>query len=290
MAHGLPTMIVVVAAALMAPVVHAQAREEARALVATQVLEELRKQHDQYIPDRLLERAYGIAVIPEVKKLALGVGGRFGRGVIVVRDKDGRFSNPIFVSLAGGSFGWQIGAQETDVVLVFTTRRGIEGITGGKLTLGADASVAAGPLGRDASAATDANFSAEIYSYSRSRGLFAGVALDGSVLTIDRRADRQFYGERNVEASDIISGSVKKDSETVRRLLAAVAVGTRSNGAASDTNAPAAATPTAGTAKVKAAGAASAAGAAEAASAPAAASDAKTYPMEDTKPGQEPPK
>jgi lipid-binding SYLF domain-containing protein len=271
----LALLVLTAAPFVYAPLAQAQAREEGRALLATQVLEELRAQRDQYIPDLLLERAYGIAVIPEVKKVAFGVGGRFGRGVLVVRDKQGRWANPVFVSLTGGSIGWQVGAQETDIVLVFTTRRGIEGISDGKLTLGADASVAAGPVGRAASAATDANFSAEIYSYSRNRGLFAGVALDGTAITIENRANRAFYGVKNVQPSDILSGSVTKDSETVRRLLAAVS-GSSSRGTAA--TAPAPATPTVAPA------------AAPAASVPAAGTEARSYPMEDAKPGREPPK
>src|SRR5690606_13132100 len=141
---------------------HAQAREEGRLLMASEVLEELRNARDQAIPDRLLERAYGIAIVPNVTKVAFVLGRRRGQGVLVVRDKDGRFTNPVFISLTGGSVGWQAGIQQTDVVLVFTTRRGIEGITDGKLTLGADASVAAGPVGRQATAATDHSFTAEV--------------------------------------------------------------------------------------------------------------------------------
>lgn len=274
MSRSLLALLLIVAA----PLAHAQAREEGRALLATQVLEELRAQRDQYIPDFLLERAYGIAVIPEVKKGAFGIGARFGRGVLVVRGKDGRFANPVFVSLTGGSFGWQIGIQETDVVLVFTTRKGIEGISDGKLTLGADASVAAGPIGRTASAATDANFSAEIYSYSRSRGLFAGVALDGTAITIDNRANRNFYGNKTLQASDVLSGSVTKDSETVRRLLAALAISGARDGAAAASGAAAPAET--GTTS----------GPAAAPAAPAAGTEARSYPMEDAKPGQEPPK
>ena len=95
--------------------------------------------------------------------------------MLVVRDKQGRFTNPVFITMTGGSFGWQWGVQQTDIVLVFTTPRGVEGINGGKVTLGADASVAAGPVGRQASAATDAAFKAEVYSYSRNRGVFAGI-------------------------------------------------------------------------------------------------------------------
>jgi lipid-binding SYLF domain-containing protein len=250
----------------------AQAREEARIIVATQVLEESRAARDEFIPDRLLERAYGIAIIPEAKKAAFGVGVRDGRGVLVVRDRQGRFTSPVFLRLTGGSIGWQIGAQETDIILVFTTRASIEGITGGKITLGGDASVAAGPVGRQATAATDVTFSAEVYSYSRSRGLFAGLALDGSVLRIDNKANSAFYRKR-VLASDVLSGNVTSNSESVQRLLRAVAASTHTTSAAgSPTDAPATTR------------------AAPAAPAPAPAAGTKTFPMEDPKPGEEPPK
>ncbi len=259
--------------ALPAPAA-AQGRPEARVIISTQVMEELRGQRDQYVPDLLLDRAFGIAIVPEVKKGAFGLGFRGGKGVLLVRDKTGRFSNPVFISLAGGSFGWQIGVQSTDLVLVFTTRSGVEGITDGKLTLGADASVAAGPVGRSASAATDATFTgAEIYSYSRSSGIFAGVALDGTVISIDKKANADFYGQRRVGAGDIISGSVTKDNESVRRLMASVATAgaNRATGGSPATSSavPAASTP---------------------APAPAGSAEAKAFPMEDSAPGQEPPK
>jgi lipid-binding SYLF domain-containing protein len=259
--------------ALPAPAA-AQGRPEARVIISTQVMEELRGQRDQYVPDLLLDRAFGIAIVPEVKKGAFGLGFRGGKGVLLVRDKTGRFSNPVFISLAGGSFGWQIGVQSTDLVLVFTTRSGVEGITDGKLTLGADASVAAGPVGRSASAATDATFTgAEIYSYSRSSGIFAGVALDGTVISIDKKANADFYGQRRVGAGDIISGSVTKDNESVRRLMASVATAgaSRATGGSPATSSavPAASTP---------------------APAPAGSAEAKAFPMEDSAPGQEPPK
>jgi lipid-binding SYLF domain-containing protein len=143
-----------------------------------------------------------------------------------VRDKSGRFSNPAFVTMTGGSFGWQWGVQQTDIVLVFTTPKGIEGINGGKLTLGADASVAAGPVGRQASAATDPTFRAEVYSYSRSRGVFAGLALDGSVISMDDKANAAFYKKPGVAAGDILAGNVTSDDEAVRRFMAAVATST----------------------------------------------------------------
>jgi lipid-binding SYLF domain-containing protein len=202
----------------------AQAREEGRVLLATEVMEQLRAQRDQYIPDLLLQRAYGIAVIPEVKKGAFGVGLRAGKGVLLVRDRDGRFSHPVF---------------------------------------GGDASVAAGPVGRSASAATDASFRAEIYSYSRSSGIFAGLALDGTALTIDRKANARFYGQRRVEAGDITNGSVRRDTDAVRRLLSSVAT---VSGTAAAPAAPPPPPP------------------------PPPAPGAQTFPMEDAAPGQEPPK
>lgn len=195
--------------------------------MASQVLEELRTSRDQYIPDRLLERAYAIAIIPDMTKIAFFAGGRRGHGVLVVRDKDGRFTSPLFITMTGGSFGWQWGVQSTDIMLVFTTRKGVEGITGGKVTLGADASVAAGPVGRSASASTDTSFKSEVYSYSRSRGVFAGLALDGTALTIDDDANDAFYGKSDVLASEIIAGNVKSNDDSARRFLAAVNSGTQ---------------------------------------------------------------
>jgi lipid-binding SYLF domain-containing protein len=187
---------------------HAGAREEGRLLTATEVLEEVEGMPDQRLPDALLARAYGIAVIPDVTKVAFIFGGRHGNGVLVVRDSlNSPWSNPVFVSLTGGSWGFQAGAQSSDIILVFTTKTGIEGIAGGKMTLGADASVATGPVGRQGSAATDMQFNAEIYSYARTRGLFGGIALDGSVIAIDRSANASLYGKAGVSATDIISGA-----------------------------------------------------------------------------------
>jgi lipid-binding SYLF domain-containing protein len=255
----------------------AGAREEARLIEASGVLEELRNQRDDYIPDRLLARAYGVAVIPNVIKVAAVVGGRRGSGVLVVRDDSGKFSDPVMVSITGGNVGWQIGVQSTDIVLVFTTRKGVEDITDGKLTLGADASVAAGPVGRAASAATDQNFTAEVYSYSRNSGLFAGVALDGSIISIDSRANRRLYGKK-APATDIIAGRVSTDIEAANRFERAILASTGS----------AAATP--------AAPATNAASSTPTESVPPPASDttapqgAETFPLEDNQPGSEPPR
>jgi lipid-binding SYLF domain-containing protein len=254
----------------------AQEREDTRLRVAAEVLDELRTQRDQQIPERLLQRAYGVAVIPSVTKLAFFLGGRRGSGVLTVRDAQGRFGNPIFVNLTGGSVGWQFGAQETDVVLVFTTRRGIEGIAGGKVTLGAGASVAAGPVGRQAEAA--AGTSAEVYSYSRARGLFAGVALDGTALTMDNKGNSTFYGRSGVLPSEIMSGAVTTSSENARKFLAALTVSTGEN-------APGKAT---ATAAAPAGAAPASTPPASAPPAPAAGGEVKTFPMEDPAPGKEP--
>jgi lipid-binding SYLF domain-containing protein len=264
--------------------VHAQAREEGRLLMATEVLDEIRAQRDSAIPDRLLDRAYGIVVVPSVTKLAFIGGGRWGKGAMVVRDKDGRFTNPIFVTLAGASVGWQWGGSSTDIVLVFTTKAGIEGITGGKLTLGADAAVAAGPVGRTASAATDQNFAAEVYSYSRSRGLFAGVALDGTSISVDRKANGNFYKKKGVMASEIINGTVTSDDETARRFLASVTTSTNGSGTAPTHTASAAPSSTGDSAS---SGSATPAGPAAGPHANSP-SGARTFPMEDPAPGQEP--
>jgi lipid-binding SYLF domain-containing protein len=187
----------------------AQSREEQRIDTIVQVLAETQAMPDQQIPDWLLQRAQGIAVIPEVLKVGLGIGGRGGRGVLLVRQPDGAWSNPSFITLAGGSFGWQAGVQSSDIVLVFTTRKGIEGITGGKFTLGADASVAVGPVGRQVSGATDVTLDAEVYSYSRAKGLFGGIAIDGTVISIDHRANAAYYGRAGVLASEIFAGKVQ---------------------------------------------------------------------------------
>jgi len=266
--------------------VHAQAREEGRVLIASQVLEDLRGVRDQGIPDRLLERAYGIAIIPDLTKLAFFAGGRRGHGVLVVRDKQGRFTNPVFITMTGGSFGWQWGVQLTDIVLVFTTPKGIEGINGGKVTLGADASVAAGPVGRQASASTDAAFKAEIYPYSRSRGVFAGLALDGTVITIDDKADAAFYKKPGVAAGDILAGTVTSDDESVHRLMAAVATST----SVPERTASVAAAPAIGTPAAPAAPAAPVAPAAPATPAPTpgASGGAQSFPLSDPHPGREP--
>jgi lipid-binding SYLF domain-containing protein len=242
-------------------------REEARVLTATQVVEEMQRMPDQFAPDWLLARAYGIAVIPNVIKVGFIGAGRRGQGLLVVRDQSGKWSNPAFVSLTGGSFGWQVGVQSTDIILVFTTRNSVDGITDGKVTLGADASVAAGPVGRQASGGTDINFKAEVYSYSRTRGLFAGIAIDGSAITIDRKSNASYYQKKGVSVADIFAASAPLPPESGRRFVAALVGVSGSNSAVKD---------------------ASAAQTAPAPEQQPAGSDLKTYPMEEPKPAAQP--
>ena len=150
------------------------------------------------IPASLLANAQGIVIIPDLVKGGFVLGVRHGRGIVMVRDERGFWRPPSFVTLTGGSVGWQIGLQVTDIVLVFKTRSSVQGLLRGKFTIGADAAAAAGPVGREAAAATDTQLLAEIFTWSRSRGLFAGVSLDGSALQIDQAANAAFYNGANV--------------------------------------------------------------------------------------------
>ena len=200
------TVLVVMALFLALPAA-AATREERRVADAADVLDQLLRIPERTIPPALLARAYAVAVIPNVVKVGFGIGARRGRGIIVVRQDDSSWSNPAFITMTGGSIGWQVGAQSTDVILVFRTRRGVENMANGKLTLGADASVAAGPVGRHTGIATDIRFQAEVVSYSRSRGLFAGVAFEGAGVTMDRKANAAFYGSTGMTPEKIFVSS-----------------------------------------------------------------------------------
>lgn len=200
------TCITLLAILLAMPAV-AATREEKRVADAADVLDQLLRIPEKTIPPTLLARAYAVAVIPDVVRVGFGVGARRGKGIIVVRQGDESWSNPAFITLTGGSVGWQAGVQSTDVILVFKTRKGVSDIENGTLTLGADASIAAGPLGRHTEIATDLEFEAEVVSYSRSRGLFAGVALQGAGVTIDRKANAAFYGSASMSPEKIFASS-----------------------------------------------------------------------------------
>jgi len=183
------------------------------------------------IPQELLEKAECVIVIPSVKKLAFGVGASYGRGAMVCRRGEtfrGPWGAPAMYALEGGSVGFQIGGQATDLILLIMNDRGMESILSSKVKLGADASVAAGPKGRDASANTDAWMRAEILSYSRSRGLFAGVSLEGSTLRPDDDASADVYG-RPIKAKDIVRSQKMGVPATGRHLVNALQKSTPRN-------------------------------------------------------------
>ena len=199
-----------------------QTDEAARAENAANVLAEIMQAPDQGIPEAMLRNAYAIAVIPHVIKGAFGFGGRYGRGLVAQRNADGGWGTPLFISIGGGSFGLQLGVQSTDLIMVFTNSEGIKPLLKGNLKLGADASATAGPVGRNAAAGTDILLKSAIYSYSRSKGLFAGVALDGSVIQLDNDANKSVYGKQSV-AADISKKSVSGAAlEVVRPYLVAL--------------------------------------------------------------------
>jgi lipid-binding SYLF domain-containing protein len=197
----------------------AQEEESRRITSAAEVVEELAKVPEGIPPD-MIRSAKGIVIIPNVIKGGFIVGGRFGRGVVLVRQK-GLFSPPVFVTMGGGSVGFQAGVQGMDLVLVFRTQQSLDNLLKGKLTLGADANVAAGPVGRHGEAATDLSLKAEVYSYSKTRGLFAGVSLEGSWIAIDHEANAAYYGQ-NRSTSDILHGRGIAQTPAILRLHTAL--------------------------------------------------------------------
>jgi len=186
---------------------------------SAEVLQAMMKAGDRKIPMELLQRAEAIAVIPNMKKGAFGIGGSYGKGVVARRMPSGLWSAPAFVSIGGGSFGLQLGVSSTDLVLVFTDKKALDSIeSGASLKLGADAAVVAGPIGREAEAGVTHDFKSAVYAYSRSKGLFAGVALDGAVIDIDHHADREVYGDK-VDTKTIMRNETMATNPDVRSFV-----------------------------------------------------------------------
>jgi lipid-binding SYLF domain-containing protein len=204
--HAAPAiaMAVVLAASLGSG--EAQGQTVARLETSVAVFDEVMKMGDRAIPEDLLKKAQCVAIVPGLKKGALVVGAKYGRGFVSCRTESG-WSAPSGIRMEGGSVGFQIGGTEIDVILAIMNKRGVERLLSNKFTLGADASVAAGPLGRTAAAQTDAAMTAEILSWSRSRGVFAGVALEGATLRGDDDANLDLYGKR-LEMRQIVSGAI----------------------------------------------------------------------------------
>ncbi|BCD68837.1 lipid-binding SYLF domain-containing protein [Nitratiruptor sp. YY09-18] len=169
---------------------------------------------EKKIPHKLLHQAKAVLIVPNLLRGAFIVGGRYGEGILLVRNSHG-WSDPVFIKVYGGSFGWQIGVESIDVVLVFRSPRSLKKLLRGRFTLGVDGSLAIGPVGRAANAATDLTLSAEIYSYSRSRGAFAGVSLNGAVLDIDKKATSRFY---KTSLNAVLQGRVHKHDRTIAKI------------------------------------------------------------------------
>jgi len=195
--------------ALVVPV-SAQEKQQEKIQKATEILNEFKNMKES-IPEQLLQQAHGIVIIPNMINAGLGIGGKRGKGIAMVKNADGNWSDPLFVTLTGGSIGFQAGVQSVDLVLVFKHRSTLANIVQRKFSLGGDVSVAAGPVGRSSSANTDLKLDAEVYSYSRSKGLFAGISLNGTVLDVDNSDNAAFYG-KTVKPSSVLSRSSSSQS------------------------------------------------------------------------------
>jgi lipid-binding SYLF domain-containing protein len=181
---------------------------------SAKVLEEIMSTPDKAIPDKVMNDSKCIAVIPSMVKIAIGFGGSHGKGVATCRTESGRWSAPAPITITGGSWGLQLGGQAVDLVMVITNQQGMQHLLSSKFKLGADASAAAGPVGRDAAADTDWKMRAEVLTYSRARGIFAGIDLNGSAVTQDKDETRVLYGSF-IPFEDILEGKVtpKTDME-----------------------------------------------------------------------------
>ena len=211
---------VAAAAALLVLTAAAQNKESERVQNAGKIMAEILNVPDN-IPGDLLDRAECVIVLPSVLKFAIGIGGSYGRGVMTCRGGKGftgSWGAPSMIALEGGSIGFQLGGQATDFVLLVMNSRGAEGILTSKVKLGADAAAAAGPKGRNSTAATDITMRAEILSYSRSRGLFAGVSLEGSTLRPDNDANKKLYG-KELKAKDIVLSGAVHPTASAKQLL-----------------------------------------------------------------------
>jgi SH3 domain-containing YSC84-like protein 1 len=175
---------------------------------ATQVFNEIMRTPDKGIPNDLLDKAECVAIVPGLKKGGLGIGGRYGKGVVMCRQPGRKWSAPSFLTVEGGSIGLQIGFQQIDLVMLIMNREGMEKLVGDKFTVGADASAAAGPVGRQASAETNIRLDAQILTYSRAKGLFAGVTVNGAIVKQDKDDNRDFYGKEMDARAILFEGTV----------------------------------------------------------------------------------
>lgn len=205
---------------LLSGIVKSQDKAHDKVEAAAKVLTDFTKMKEN-IPSQLLKITEGIIVIPKLINAGFVVAGKRGKGVAVVKLEDGSWSNPVFITLTGGSVGFQAGVQSVDLVLVFKNRETLEKIGNGSFTLGGDISVTAGPVGRNSSASTDYKLEAEVYSYSRSKGLFAGISLSGSALDVDDKSNESFYGQAT-DAKTIFADASANPDAAVKTLKTAL--------------------------------------------------------------------
>lgn len=205
------TAVLLCAGILFSGSLNAQEKEQKKVEAATTVLSDFGKMKES-IPSELLAVTQGIIVVPKLINAGFVVGGKRGKGVAMVKKADGTWSNPVFVTITGGSVGAQIGVQAVDLVLVFKSSKSLTEINKSSFTLGGDLSVAAGPVGRSSTANTDYKLEAEVYSYSRSKGLFAGITLNGASLAVDATANTNFYGEAKT-ANEIFKAPASASAE-----------------------------------------------------------------------------
>lgn len=198
-------LVVALTIGLIVPAFASSSRKDdmGRIQAANQVFKQVMQTPDSGIPQEILEGAQCIAIVPSQKNFALGFGGTYGKGVATCRNRRA-WSAPIFIQVGGGSWGLQLGGQSTDVIMVFRTRQGLDSLLTNKVRIGGDVSAAAGPVGRQASAATDVGMRAEILTYSRSRGAFAGISLNGDVVQPDKTGNSAMYGSRRWQ--DVLAG------------------------------------------------------------------------------------
>ena len=198
--------------------IKSQEKQEDKIKAATGVLKDFGKMKES-IPAELLKITEGIIIVPKLINAGLGISAKRGRGIAMVKLENGSWSNPAFVTMTGGGVGLQIGFQKVDLVLIFKNRETLEKIGGGSFTIGGDISATAGPVGRNSTASTDYKLEAEIYSYSRSKGLFAGISLSGAEIDTDGKGNDAFYG-KDIDAKTIFSNSTQIKSASVTKLKA----------------------------------------------------------------------
>src|SRR6185437_10717415 len=193
-----------------------QDKQDDKIEAATKVLKDFTEMKES-IPQELLKVTQGIIVVPKLINAGFVLAGKRGKGIAMVKLEDGTWSDPVFVTITGGSVGFQAGIQSVDLVLIFKNRETLQDIGKGSFTLGGDISVTAGPVGRNSTASTDYKMEAEVYSYSRSKGLFAGISLSGSAISVDSKANEAFYGKA-MDAKDLFSNSTENETASVTDL------------------------------------------------------------------------